>query len=95
MDFADLVGYVAALCSACTFLPQLVRTWRTKSTEGLSAGLFVLAFVAAAFWLAYGLLIGDGPIILCNVIALGFVGANGVLLLRHRPRPAVPERADV
>lgn len=89
MDFFDLVGYAAALCSSCAFLPQLVQTWRTKSAEDLSVGLFALTLGGVLCWLTYGLHTGDRPIIVCNVVALVLVGANFALLLRYRRRPAV------
>jgi MtN3 and saliva related transmembrane protein len=55
----------------------VVRTWRTKQTEALSVGTFVLIITAGVAWVTYGVLEGDKPVILTNV---GMVALNGAIL---------------
>lgn len=63
---ASIVGTAAGLITVLSFIPQAVRAWRTKHTKDLSRGTFVLLVVQSAGWLAYGLLVGQAPIIWTN-----------------------------
>jgi MtN3 and saliva related transmembrane protein len=61
-----LIGLAAAFCTTAAFLPQVIRTWRTRSTKDLSLFMF-LVFTAGIFlWLVYGVIIRDVPLILAN-----------------------------
>ena len=50
-------------------VPQVVHTFRTKSTEGLSPTFLLLQWCASACFLAYGLLLPSYPIIVANASA--------------------------
>src|SRR3954451_15878723 len=56
-----LIGLLAATCTTGSFLPQVIRAWRTRSTRDVSALMFVLLVTGNALWLLYGALIGDLP----------------------------------
>ena len=43
MDFS-IFGYLAAICTAVSFLPQAIKTVKTKNTEGLSLTTYVFLF---------------------------------------------------
>jgi MtN3 and saliva related transmembrane protein len=42
MNLLDLTGYVAALCTTGSFVPQVLRVWRTRSTEDISLRMFLI-----------------------------------------------------
>jgi MtN3 and saliva related transmembrane protein len=65
-----LLGYVAGACTTLALVPQVVRTWRTRSARDLSLGMFVVMTAGIAMWLAYGLLIRDLPLVLANGTSL-------------------------
>jgi MtN3 and saliva related transmembrane protein len=77
MRFAAYLGYVAGFLTVASFVPQVVRTWRTKKTEALSVGTFVLIITAGVAWIAYGVVQRDKPVILTNV---GMVALNCAIL---------------
>ena len=77
MRIAIYLGYLAGFLSVASFLPQVVRTWRTKQTKDLSVVTFVLLITAGALWITYGVLESDRPVILTNV---GMVALNGAIL---------------
>ncbi|MDX1546673.1 MAG: SemiSWEET transporter [Rhodothermales bacterium] len=87
MTFVTIIGLVAGALTTLAFLPQVVKTWRVKSSEDLSLGTFALIFTGVALWLVYGLLTDDLPIILANVVTLGLVGTVLGLAIRYRRRP--------
>jgi MtN3 and saliva related transmembrane protein len=74
-----LLGLFAAFCTTVAFVPQVVRTWKSRSTEDISLGMFVFYSTGIFAWLVYGVLIGDIPLIASNgatfvlsLIMLGF-----------------------
>jgi MtN3 and saliva related transmembrane protein len=54
-------------------LPQVIRVWKTRETDQLSGGAFLLMFVGAILWFAYGVLREDMVIISANSITLLFI----------------------
>ncbi len=66
----DAVGYLAASLTTAAWLPQLVRTWRTKSADDLSPGMLAAFTLGVALWLLYGLARGSGPVIAANAVTL-------------------------
>ena len=71
------LGYVAGVLTVASFLPQVIRTWRTKETKDLSLGMFALLITAGALWITYGVLSSDPPVIATNV---GMVLLNCAIL---------------
>jgi MtN3 and saliva related transmembrane protein len=62
----DLVGYSAAACTTLAFVPQVLKIHRERSTDDISAGMYVIYIAGIGLWLAYGVLVGSWPIILAN-----------------------------
>ena len=77
MRFAVYLGYIAGFLTVASFVPQVLRTWRTKQTEGLSVGTFALIITAGVAWITYGVIKRDYPVILTNI---GMVALNGAIL---------------
>jgi MtN3 and saliva related transmembrane protein len=71
------LGYFAGLLTVVSFLPQVIRTWRTRQTRDLSLGMFALLVTASSLWILYGFLIGSWPVIATNI---GMVALNGALV---------------
>jgi MtN3 and saliva related transmembrane protein len=78
-----LIGLLAATCTTGSFLPQVIRAWRTRSTRDVSALMFVLLVTGNSLWLLYGALIGDLPIIVANLITITLVAIILALKLRY------------
>jgi MtN3 and saliva related transmembrane protein len=70
MDFIKLIGLVAGFCTTVSFLPQVIKTWKEKSAEGLSLGMFSVFCIGVLLWLVYGIILQDPAIILSNLITL-------------------------
>lgn len=64
----DIVGYAAAICMVCGYLPQAIYTIRTRETDGIALPTFLLMGLGSIFFVAQGLLIGNLPLVLTNVI---------------------------
>lgn len=65
-----MVGYAAGGLTTIAFLPQVVKAWRTRSTEDLSLGMLLVFTLGVALWVLYGLMLDEAPIVLFNVLTL-------------------------
>lgn len=70
MDFHTIIGLTAGFCTTVAFLPQAIKTWKTKSAKDLSLGMYSIFCTGIILWLIYGFLIDDLPVILTNVASL-------------------------
>ena len=77
------VGLTAAFCTTAAFVPQVVKTWRTRSTHDISLGMFLLMTLGIFLWLVYGAFIGDLPLVAANLVTLGLATTILVLKLRY------------
>lgn len=83
MTIVTLIGSAAAILTTIAFLPQVLRTLRTRSTADISLGMFVTYVTGITLWLVYGLMLGDGPLIWSNAVTLALAGTILALKLRH------------
>lgn len=79
----ELVGFAAAGLTTLSFVPQAIKTWRTRDTRSLSLGMYAVFTIGVALWLAYGWLLGSWPMILSNIITLALSAMILALKLRH------------
>lgn len=68
--FINIIGFSAAIVGTSLMLPQVLKSYKTKSVSDLSWGMLVLYFLNCALWLIYGILISAFHLILTNAIAL-------------------------
>jgi MtN3 and saliva related transmembrane protein len=66
----EILGYVAGTISSIVFLPQVIRTYKTKTAKDVSLNMFLLATLSVVLWLAYGILTNNGPVIYTNSAVL-------------------------
>ena len=79
----EWVGYAAAMLTTLSFIPQAVKTIRSKDTRGISLGMYLLFTVGVALWLAYGFVLMSWPMILSNIVTLGLSITILALKLRY------------
>lgn len=70
MDNTKLLGLVAGLLTTLSFVPQVVKTWRSRSARDLSLVMFLLYCLGVFLWMIYGFMIDELPVILWNIITL-------------------------
>ena len=79
----EWIGYVAASLTTLSFLPQAIKTIRTRDTSGISLGMYVVFTVGVACWFFYGIVLTSWPMIVSNLLTLGLSTTILVLKLRH------------
>jgi MtN3 and saliva related transmembrane protein len=93
MNTMDLLGALAGSLTTAAFVPQVVKTWKSRSAGDISLGM-LLTFCSGVFlWLLYGLLLGSWPLIAANGVTLSLASVLLVLTLRYR-RSARRRQAD-
>lgn len=66
----QLLGISAGILTTISFLPQVIKTWKSRSAKDLSLGMFSLFCLGVVLWLAYGILVSDIPVIIANLMTL-------------------------
>ena len=70
MDFVTAIGLIAGTLTTVSFLPQVIRVWKTHSTKDLSLVMFLLFSAGVVMWLIYGIYLGQLPVIIANAVTL-------------------------
>jgi MtN3 and saliva related transmembrane protein len=83
MHWTSMIGTAAGICTTLAYLPQAILAWRTRSTHDVSLRMYLLMVLGTVLWLSYGLALMDWPLIVSNVISLGFTGSILILKLRY------------
>jgi MtN3 and saliva related transmembrane protein len=83
---SEIIGIIAGLLSCTTFLPQVIKTWKSKSTKDVSLTMFLIATVSTALWFFYGILIHSISIIGTNIVVLLLSIVMLFLFFRYRAK---------
>ena len=75
-------GYAAAVLTTSSFIPQALKTIRSRNTSGISLAMYMIFTLGVAFWLIYGIAVRSGPMILANTVTLGL--ATAILAMKLR-----------
>jgi MtN3 and saliva related transmembrane protein len=70
MNYIEIIGLAAGGLTTISFLPQVIKTWKSKSAKDLSLVMFSFYCLGIVLWLIYGLLINSLPVILSNAFTL-------------------------
>lgn len=84
MQAIDLLGLAAGTLTTCAFIPQVLRTWRTRSARDISLVMFLLFSLGVLLWIIYGVAIASTPVIVANGVTLVLALAILVMKLYFR-----------
>ncbi len=79
-NYIDFFGFLAAFLTTIAFLPQIYRTWQTKSADDVSLLMLILFITGLICWIIYGLKINSIPILVANIIT--FIFNFSILILK-------------
>ena len=66
MILIESIGIIAAMLTTAAYFPQVIKTWKTRSTSDLSLPMYLMISLGTLLWLVYGILIANIPIMLAN-----------------------------
>lgn len=68
-----VLGLVAGVLTTACWLPQLVRSWRTRSTRDFSWLYLLVLMAGVSTWAVYGVLRRDPAVIVANLVTVAFL----------------------
>jgi MtN3 and saliva related transmembrane protein len=83
VSLETLVSAVAAILTTLAFVPQALHIIRHKETRAISLQMYVVFAIGVAFWLAFGVMIWNWPMIVANTITLALAVAILAMKLRY------------
>ena len=66
----EIFGYIAAVLTTAAFLPQLIKTLKTKKADDVSLVTLIMFIIGVLCWIIYGYKISSIPILSANLITL-------------------------
>lgn len=84
MILVDYIGSIAATCTTLAFVPQAIKSYKTRDLSGISLPMYTIFTLGVAMWFVYGLLKQDWPIIIANFITVALSAMILVLKIRDR-----------
>lgn len=72
IDQFEIIGLIAGVLTTAAFVPQVYKTWKSKSAEGLSLTMYLVFFIGIILWLVYGIHIHSLAMIFANAVT-GFL----------------------
>jgi len=64
----DAIGYLGGIFIMISFIPQVIKSYKTKSVKDLSIWMVIATFIGTLFWITYGYFINSKPVLVMNVI---------------------------
>ena len=84
MTNLELLGILAGALTTIAFLPQVIKTWKSKSARDISLSMFLLFCAGLTLWLIYGIIKDDLPIILANSLTLILASSIVYFKIRYK-----------
>jgi len=80
LDITEIIGFIAAALGVMSFIPQVLKVWKSRSAEGISTAMYIIYCVSVSLWVSYGIMIGSYPIIIANLLV--FIFALSILTMK-------------
>ena len=84
MSVATILGYFAGFLTTVSLIPQVVKTWKTRSADDFSLEMLLIWWTGIICWIAYGFITNAEPIIIWNIVTLLLAGAILVMKLKFK-----------
>jgi len=70
VDIINIIGMAAGTLTTASFVPQVIKIWKTRSSKDVSLGMFFVLATGVALWVVYGIMTSSLPVILANSVTL-------------------------
>lgn len=82
----EIIGWLAGICTAVSFVPQSLKTFRTKNVAGLSALTYTVYNLGVLGWVVYGAYLKSYQMVVFNAVCFAFSFSVLAMILRYRCR---------
>jgi MtN3 and saliva related transmembrane protein len=76
----DTLGFIAAILTTGSFLPQIIKLIRERKTQGISVIMYCMSCTGNFLWVVYGFWANSWPVIISSSIS--FLLASTVLFIK-------------
>ena len=66
----EYLGFMAGILVAVSLLPQVIKSWKTKSTKDLALSWTLINLAGQILWITYGFGIGSLALVVMSSITL-------------------------
>jgi len=80
------IGYFAVFFTVVSFLPQAIKTLKTREVSGLSALTYLFLFLGSLSWFSYGIVLSDVPLVVTNFLTTFFTGLILFLIVKEKSK---------
>ncbi len=84
MNSIDILGIVAGILTTSGFVPQIIKTYKTKKVRDISLLMFILLLTGLLLWLIYGIIEKNIPILFTNITAITYVAILLSMKIKYR-----------
>ena len=85
----ETLGFIAAVLTTLSFLPQALRIRRLGTAGDVSLTMYLMMVTGQVLWLIYALAIGSPSMIAANVVGIALVGWVSAMKLRDLRRARI------
>jgi MtN3 and saliva related transmembrane protein len=68
--WTTIIGGIAAFGTTCAWMPQVFKTWKTRSADDFSWSYLAMFTTGVSCWLVYGFMKKDYVIVAANGVTL-------------------------
>ena len=68
IDKFEIIGLTAAVLTTSAYVPQVYKTWKTKSAGNISLTMYIAMFIGIILWLIYGVYLNSLAMIVANIV---------------------------
>ncbi len=83
-ELINALGLIAGTLTTIAFVPQVLKTWRSKSAKDVSFVMMITFCLGVFLWLVYGIAIQAMPVIVANAVTLILAFLIVILKIRYR-----------
>lgn len=85
-NFWHFIGLAAASLTMFSFIPQVVKMYKTKASKDVSVGTIIQLGCGTVLWFFYGLYLKDEIIIIANLVTFSSLLAAVILYFKYLKR---------
>jgi MtN3 and saliva related transmembrane protein len=84
MDFLTILGLTAGTMTTGSVVPQVIKTFQTRNTKGISFLMYTISWIGAVLWTIYGFCLNNIILIVFNSISVCLISIMLVLKTKYK-----------
>ena len=82
MNLIEIVGFIAGSLVSLSFLPQIIKSWKSKSTKDIAISLTIINISGQILWIVYGIGISSISLIIMSIITFSMTSSLLILKIK-------------